>query len=164
MSRLLIVLLVAIAAVMLAALWPLPGLPSGRSIPDPVLKELQSAERFEVISLDPRRRGDPLDEYHGWKVLGRTWVGGARREKLVEALKSGVFWQGNIIFNCFVPRHGIRLIRGFQVVDLVISFECRQVQVYVPDEQADGFLISGSPQLVFNEILRGARIPLPAGK
>jgi len=165
MSRLVMVLLGSVVVVMLVVLYPATGLPSGRSIPDHVLQALQSAEQFEMLSLDPQRpREKPAEEFHSWKVLGRTRVEVASREKIVEALKSGVFWHNSTSYRCFNPRHGIRLTRGAQTMDLVICFECRQVEVYIKDERAEGFLVSGSPQSVFDETLRSARVPLPPEK
>ena len=61
---------------------------------------------------------------------------------------------------CFNPRHGIHVVRGETVHDLVICFECLQVEVFENGQPAKGFLVSDSPQSVFEDALRAANVPL----
>ena len=63
---------------------------------------------------------------------------------------------------CFRPRHGIHATRGQKVVDLLVCFECSQVEVYSggSDQPSLGLRTSGSPEPVFDKALRDAGIPL----
>ena len=66
-----------------------------------------------------------------------------------------------MVAGCFNPRHGIRLIGGGETTDLVICFECLQVQVFVDGRRPGGFLTSASPQPAFDQVLLAAGIALP---
>ena len=131
--------------------------------PPGVLRDLEKADEFVLYSLDPRRQAEePKDGFHGWLVLGRTQITDAgARKKLVAALEQGVREHDGSIAHCFNPRHGIRATRAGKSVDLVICFECFQVEVFTAGQPDKGFLVSASPQQVFDEALRQADIPLP---
>jgi hypothetical protein len=67
------------------------------------------------------------------------------------------------VARCFDPRHGIRATSGETVADLVICFECLQIEAYVNDKHLQGALTSASPQAFLNGVLRDAKIPLASG-
>jgi hypothetical protein len=131
-------------------------------IPDDLRSMLEKADQFELLSLDPRPQQEkPKDDFHGWKVLGKTTVKDADvRQKLVAALKKGVAENTGIVAACFNPRHGIRVTVDGKTADFVICFECYQVQVFVGDKKGDGFLTTNSPQPTFDGVLRDAKVPL----
>jgi hypothetical protein len=132
-------------------------------IPDELRAILEKAEQFELLSLSPDRpQEQPKVAFHGWKVLGKTTVKDAEtRRKLVTAFKKGVAENNGIVAACFNPRHGIRVTADGKTVDFVICFECDQVQAFVGDKKEPGFLITDSPQAVFDGVLKEARVPLP---
>ena len=144
----------------------------GNDIPKTTISALESAERYELLSLNPDRATDPdhaasqptshpADDFHGWRVLGRTTVADApTRKRLNDALRAGARESDGTAERCFNPRHGVRVVRGDRIVDLVICFECLQVRVIENDQQSEGFLVSESPQAVFDDVLRSAGIPL----
>jgi len=129
--------------------------------PGDVRQALESAERFELISLYP---SDKLggEQFHGYSVLGRTIIADAgTRARLITALKEGV--EDNkygIAAACFNPRHGIRATHGSTSVDLVICFQCYQALVYYGDGRRGEFLPTSKPEPAFNEVLRAAKLPL----
>src|SRR5262249_42133996 len=129
---------------------------------------LDKAQQYELISLDPSREGDDKDKdkFHGWKVLGQTAFKDADlRKKVLDALVKGIQENDGIAAACFNPRHGLRAVHDGKTVDLVICFECLQVQVFV-DGKKSGVLTSESPQPLLDMILKDAKVPLApkAGK
>jgi hypothetical protein len=136
--------------------------PAPSKLPERARAALEAPDHFELLSLDPAgpRDGHP-DDFHGWKVLGRTPVEAAEtRAELMAALEQGARENTGTAAGCFNPRHGIRATRGGQTADLVICFECFQVQVYAGDTRDGGFLTTRSPQPVFDQVLRDAGLPL----
>jgi hypothetical protein len=130
-------------------------------IPSDLQTALEKAEQFELLSISPDRlKEKPADAFHGWKVLGKTTVKDAVRQKLVTDFKKGVEANKGIVAACFNPRHGIRVTHGGKTADFVICFECYQVQAYVGDKPVGGFLITDLPQETFNIVLKEAKIPL----
>jgi hypothetical protein len=138
-------------------------------IPDVVLKLFAKADSFELYSLDPERKPgaqekpvEGKDGFHGWKVLGKIALNDeARRKKLADALRQGAEDNFGMVAGCFIPRHGLRLKGEGKTVDLVICFQCLQVNVFVDGKQDKGFLTTGEPQKEFDAALRVAGIALP---
>lgn len=132
-------------------------------IPDEARAILDKAGEFELISLDPvRPREKPKDAFHGWKVLGKTTVKDAEtRRSLIAAFAKGVEENKGIVAACFNPRHGIRASHDGKTVDFVICFECFSVQAFMGDKSDKGFLITRSPEALFNKVLREAKVALP---
>jgi hypothetical protein len=138
------------------------GAEEKNKIPDHLRTVLEKAEKFELLSLSPERlKEKPADAFHGWKVLGKTTVEGADREKLVTAFKKGVEANEGVAAACFNPRHGIRVTHDGKTADFVICFECLQVSAYLGDKDEKGFLITQSPQPAFDAVLKAAKVPLP---
>ena len=61
---------------------------------------------------------------------------------------------------CFNPRHGIRVTHAGVVTNFVTCFECRQVEVWRGNQKLALFLVSVSPQSVFDEVLKSAGVTL----
>jgi hypothetical protein len=138
-------------------------------IPDVIERLFDKAALFELYSLDPERKigadGKILEVkngFHDWQVLGKTEVkAGAERARLVAALRESAEDNFGMAAACFNPRHGLRLKSGGQSVDLVICFECLQVQVFVNGKEGGGFLITGDSQKHFDAVLKAAGVRLP---
>jgi hypothetical protein len=129
-------------------------------LPEEALAILDKAEHLEVWSLEPIQRNEK-DDFHGWKVLGKTSVKNADAGKsLMSTLKKGIAENDGIAAACFNPRHGVRGVVDGKTVDLVICFECYSLQVFVGDKR-DSVRTTGSPQPAFDKILRDANVPLP---
>jgi hypothetical protein len=132
-------------------------------IPEDLRAVLEKGEQFELLSLSPELlKEKPKDAFHGWKVLGKTTLKDAEaRQKLVAALQKGAKENVGNVKECFNPRHGIRVTHEGKTTDLVICFECFQVQVYRGEKQGNGFPTTGSPQAAFDGALKEAKVPLP---
>jgi hypothetical protein len=153
-----------IASLLALALAGPAGAEEKNQIPDHLRTILEKAEKFELLSLSPERlKEKPADAFHGWKVLGKTTVEAADREKLVTEFKKGVEANDGTVAACFNPRHGIRVTHAGKTADFVICFECLQVHAYLGDKDEKGFLITQSPQPAFDAVLKAAKVPLPDG-
>ena len=139
---------------------------SSNEVPPFVLQTLQGSGTYELLSLDPNGLGkDQMspDAFHGFRVLGRTTVTDKEtRQALNDALQLGAKENQGAVAACFNPRHGLHVISRGQVVDLVICFECAQVQAYNGGGERNNFLVAASPQPVFDEVLTAAKVPLAA--
>ncbi len=124
------------------------------------LRALDDANQCELYSILPGPEpGAPKEEFHGYPVLGKVSINDrAARERLTNVLKAGVLaGHGG---NCFVPRHAIRTVKGATTTDFVICFECKHVYIWRNGEPGVGFKVGRTPEPVFDEMLKGAGIPL----
>jgi hypothetical protein len=137
-----------------------PGLEDSK-FPQAYRDVLEKADQFELLSLNPEPQQEKSkDDFHGWKVLGKTTVKDeATRKKLIAAFKKGVADNDGRAAKCFNPRHGIRASHDGKTADFVICFECLQVSAFMGDKQSN-FLTTESPASAFNEALKDAKVPL----
>ena len=144
--------------------YPLTYLLMPNAIPAAAAEALAKPDSVELLSLDPDRPKDkPKDDFHGWKVLGRTTIkDDAARKKLTADLAAAAEASEGLAAACFNPRHGLCVTRNGKTIDLVICFECLQVQVFEGDKDAGEFLITDTPQPAFDKVLRDAGVTLPA--
>jgi hypothetical protein len=131
-----------------------------RTLPPDASALLDEAEAVELISIDPRDRPPKPDEsFHGWKILGRATIQKPQdRRAIVAALKRSV-GEADKVAGCFEPRHGLRATKGGRVVDLVICFSCRWIEVH-DGGTTSSVWISEAPKSAFNKALREAHVPL----
>lgn len=131
-------------------------------IPDDARAILTHADQFELLSLNPQPRPDLGERgFHGYEVLGSTVIKDAGIQgRLVSAFEKGVSENQGVAAACFNPRHGIRAASAGRTADFLICFECAHVTVYGIPAGEQEFLISQSPQTLFNQILREANVPL----
>jgi hypothetical protein len=132
------------------------------SIPSAARRALEAPERLELFSLRPGDdETEPPNPFHDWEMLGSVNVtNAADRKRLSEALLKGAAENDGEVASCFEPRHALRVTRNRRTFDFVICFECLQVVVYEGDAELGYFLVSESPQPVFNEVLTAAGIEL----
>jgi hypothetical protein len=143
-------------------------------LPDGVVDLLAAADHLELLSLDqwcPCLRMEPDDPagFHGWRILGRTTLRKAsERHALLAALKQQLPETDrppHFVAMCFNPRHGIRATSPGGSVDLVVCFECYQLDVFPEGPCAHVYMTGRGPsaQPTFDKILRKARVRLPPG-
>jgi hypothetical protein len=133
---------------------------------------LDNADRYELLSLDPSMRvtldpqqstgPDPQHEFYNHDILGRvTITDSSIRKQLNDALRQGIYDANNTVGSCFNPRHGIRITHHGKTTDLIICFECRQVEVFEEGRELHGYTTTSSPQSTFDAVLVAANVPLP---
>ena len=135
---------------------------SANDVPKSAMSALRNAEHYELLSLNPTwSRNSPPDGFHGYAVLGRASVSNAdTRKRLTHALRKGALENWGLAAGCFKPRHGIHVTQANQSTDFVICFECLQAVVFTDAQPSQSFLVSRSPERIFDEVLRKAGIPL----
>lgn len=152
--RRLFLVVVILGGAAFAVMYFLQGLPSS------VAKALLEAETFELLSLNPEHNRPDAD-FHGYKVLGRTQITDpATRRKLYDALQTGASWNLTGTAKCFDPRHAIRVTAVDSTTDLLICFECLQVEVHSGAAQETKFIVNQKPEAVFDQVLQDAGVPL----
>ena len=134
---------------------------------------LENNEQFVLYSLDPGSvwstsdaDGNPIlgkvykEKFHKYGVLGKTQITDKNTKlQLVKTLYSGLDGGNPLGIMCFDPRHGVRVMRGGQTVDLLICFECEQIHVYTAS--ADRRVhFSNASQKLFDAVLKNAKVPL----
>ena len=147
--------------------------PHGGKLPPEVMTALKESEKLTLYSIDFQAFEESSFHdirFHGNRILGETVITSVEaRRQVARAIQKGVkAWDGNL-YHCFNPRHGLRVIRGAAVYDLLICFECQQIQIFdgeviagevkVHETMLDSTGIGG-PADGLNEILRAAHIPL----
>ncbi|HEX4792388.1 MAG TPA: hypothetical protein VH370_01265 [Humisphaera sp.] len=129
-------------------------------------RALSGADQYEVLSLDPyfvslSPRPESVQSFHGRAILGELKApDNSVRQKLSEALRSGVNASDGRMKACFNPRHGIRVTHSGVVTDYVVCFECLQIEVWRNDKMVAHMLTNSSPEPLFDAILREAGVPL----
>jgi hypothetical protein len=124
---------------------------------------LAKGSHFELLSLDPDERNakGAKEKFHDWKVLGKTVVKSkAARRRILAAVLKGVADHPRYAAKCFNPRHGIRATLDGRTVDLVICFECYQIEMFEGNEELGDALTNRKPQPVLDKVLKAAGVPL----
>lgn len=116
--------------------------------PDGLFASLADAEAGEIFALHPypwqleqeqREREeaeaptseDANEDLHGYRILGRAQLASASdRNHLLALIEKGIEDSDGTVAACFNPRHGIRIVKGGVVTELVICFECLSLHVY----------------------------------
>lgn len=114
---------------------------------------------FVLYRLDgDRYPGDPVPEgavlMHGWPILQECPIdSAATRHELFAALDAGIEGSGEVVPDCFNPRHAIRVESGSIMVDYVICFQCLQYEIWEGDKRVTGGMTTTSPKPTFEAVL-----------
>jgi hypothetical protein len=103
-----------------------------------MLFSIQGVEgaQFFVDAIPPDVTSDT--KFHGYDILGKTDIEDPVEQKsLVEALYQSIAESTGPAL-CFSPRHAIRAVKGDDIVDLVICFECFQIRVFTESQKVLG--------------------------
>jgi hypothetical protein len=94
------------------------------------------AEKVELLRLQPTElpeAGPPPKSsvtFHDQPILRSVVLSSEQAARAGKQVTDSIARNPVLMTACFYPRHGIRLTRGAQHVDLVICFECETVHVY----------------------------------
>jgi hypothetical protein len=134
-------------------------------VPASVRQLLSKSERLELLSLDPHHWEGEGPRFHRYRILGSTTLTGDAANRLVSALEESASEPMFGPANCFLPRHGLRIMADRSRVDLVICFQCNSARVYVErdgQEPVEDYYLPGhSAQTALNKMLTDAGVPLP---
>jgi hypothetical protein len=124
---------------------------------------LENAEEMELYSLAPERAEETdKNALRGWKVLGKTVLKDAEaRKKAFAALEDGTENVGKSE-KCFRPRLALRAVHDGKTVDVLISYECGWLYVYLnqKEEEVARLETGTAPELVLDKMLKAAGVPL----
>ncbi|MEZ5977763.1 MAG: hypothetical protein R3F34_06050 [Planctomycetota bacterium] len=120
--------------------------------PDGVLAHLAHPDAVEIYALDPSPPGSrELDAsvpvFHEYEVLGRaTLSSSAERDELLALVERGIEDSDGRAARCFIPRHGIGVVKDGVQWDYVICFECLWMRVYRDDVRVEQQLTTDGPR------------------
>ena len=121
-----------------------------------VTEALQQADVIHVLSLSPYPAATPAERFHEWPVLGTVAVTDPRTLSRVTAALQ--VQQAVGLTTCFWPRHGIRMNLRGQPLDLVICFECLQVQAHHGVRDLGVFQPAHAAEALLNGLLDQASV------
>lgn len=134
-----------------------------RALPQDVQILLDKGPKFFLYALQPARLPEidlkTQPNFHGYPIIGQTPVRATPfRQDLLAAIRAGLGKKSEA--GCFEPKYGIRVVRNKKAVDLLISFNCEQMEVD-DDRGVHRISIDASAQSVFNHIMAELDVPLP---
>jgi hypothetical protein len=126
-------------------------------------------ECVTLYSIDPRpfEIGEvrPYSElFRGYAVLGKVEITDQqKRQQIIAAVNRGLA-QGKHLGGaaCFRPRHGVRATSNGRIIDCLICFECRNVDLYEGDRRYPRGT-NREPQPLLNQLLQEVHVPLAPG-
>jgi hypothetical protein len=141
--------------------------------PHNTLRLLDHPDKFILYSLDPLltkylQEPDATDKhkrFHGYVILGQTLIKDrVLQERLKDLIVDGIADSLDPVL-CFEPRHGIRVIKGPDTLDIQICFTCKGIVSFLNGKQLidEGVhaVQFGSPYRVeFDRPLLAAGIPI----
>ena len=147
------------------------------TLPEDVATLLENADEFTLYSVAPypnylselSGHASSTNLFQGHAILGQLEIASpVTRTNLVVALNKGIaaeYWSylpvsTRAIPNCFNPRHAIRAKKGDEAVELLICFECKQIEITSNKNGKWSYLTTSDPATVFNSILKQANVPL----
>ncbi|HSI10507.1 MAG TPA: tetratricopeptide repeat protein [Chthoniobacter sp.] len=132
-------------------------------LPTEVIAGLEGTPAITLYSLQPWGGPDiPEWDFHRHHVLGQVALDKAQAQIAIGALKDAVSaGNANLHSGCLInPRHALRFQADGHTFDILICYQCGQLEVY-KDDQSLRFsgMIGGKPE-VLNNLLKAAAIPL----
>jgi hypothetical protein len=131
-------------------------------LPRDIADVLLAADRVELLSLDPNWRGKQTTpkNFHDYAVLGQVEITDrVKIERVAKAIiRAGE--EGGYPLEGFKPHHGIHAEHEKQARDLLISFECGQIQIYPGEALANFSPVSKSVEIVLDQLLVEAGVPI----
>src|SRR5580704_18149862 len=113
-------------------------------------------ESMTLYSLiENERPGHNMKEpFHGCLILGKTDVASATdRLAVIDAVQKTQHESDGTKYDCFFPRHGLRVRQNGKTTDYVISCDCLQMKEYFGDRM-EKIPITASAKKVLDEYLK----------
>ena len=134
-----------------------------RHVPES-LEFLEAAPTWTLYSLDPDKdwgKSPPEKLFHDYRILGKTDVDKTKSAPLLAALRKGIQDSDGTHYRCFNPRLGISATYNGHSIELVICFECAQIQIYC-DGHRQWVTVAHSPEEFFDAVCQEAKVPMAA--
>jgi hypothetical protein len=137
-----------------------------RYIPDDVKAVLDNPEHFTLLSIYGEEYPPDITsdtKFHGYDFLGKTEIEDVlERKALIDALYQSIAESTGPAL-CFGPRHAVRAVKGDEIVDLVICFECQQIRILTENPKHVGehnVSTTDKPAAAFNAALSRRKVQL----
>ncbi len=128
--------------------------------PGDTRKIFEHGDKWTLLSLDPRRYSKGEEQFHGFRVMGKTQVSPEVKARLIASFYDAMVGDTTSAL-CFNPRHGIHAERNGEYIDFLICFQCAQYQTF-PGQNARYKPIGAWGQPAFDRALKDAGISLAA--
>jgi hypothetical protein len=147
----LLILLVVLGAALATVLDPFPSAPK-REIQN-VLKE---AGGIELVGLDPARvREESPDLFGSRKVIQRRSLSAAEQQQVRAAVQADLRYRVFVVGRCFNPRHGLELTTSSGKYQLLLCYECNQMELVSPQGKSSNLVpLGGSSAETLNALLQ----------
>ncbi len=141
---------------------------------------IENAESLSIVSLNPwgwEAENTPFDETiptgnqtRRWKILGEGEINEDQVGEVLHAMKAGIALfkdpvhddpAATAVPSCFNPRHAIRIQTDAELFEILICFECMQIEVFNNGERIGGHLTSAAPRVYFEQLVIDAGLPAP---
>jgi TPR repeat protein len=137
--------------------------PAPPTLPEEVLKALNSHSSITLYSLQPWGGPDlPEWDFHGHHQNGHVELKPPQAKQAIaavnDAISKGVAGLESL---CLInPRHALRIISSGNTYDILICYECGQLEIYRNGQPLPFSGSIGSKPDALNRLLRQERIPL----
>jgi hypothetical protein len=133
------------------------------SVPAAAWQCLREPQEMVLYSIhteeDPASVPAGAQFFHGYRILGQVSISTASdRQRVAEAIRLAVLSHFDQT-SCFDPRHALRVSDGHNSYDLLISYECGNLEIFAGDELVAETGMGSSPRAL-DSILRAANVPL----
>jgi hypothetical protein len=129
-----------------------------RSVPKTVWDCLRHPRQMTLYSIHPEESRLGLEGaqfFHGYRVLGQVLVTSALdQQRVADAIRRAVLTP-SIQFACFNPRHAVHVTDGHNSYDLLICYECEEMDVFDGENLVAATDIAGSPNTLNSILLAG---------
>ena len=88
-------------------------------------------DKVFFVTLEPSKKIPGKKLFHNFSILSAVELKKVEHKKtILEYLNKSIEDSDGSAAMCFMPRHGLRIIKGKKVLDLVICFQCASASVY----------------------------------
>jgi TPR repeat protein len=132
-------------------------------LPREVVEGLASSSSTTLYSLQPWGGPDiPQWDFHGHHILGSFKLSPDQAKKAIAALDAALSaGDANMTSMCLIsPRHALAFKVGGDAYDIVICYECGQLELYRNSQDLPFHGMIGRNPEVLNGLLKSAAIPL----
>jgi hypothetical protein len=131
---------------------------SSNVLPDEVLAALRNPDKVTLYSIE-MAPGTGKNSLYGFRILGHVELNAARSSVAIQAFESAVANWNGVMAECFNARHAMRVEANHHTYDLLLCYECHQLEAYRDGRMVCEIGATGSPK-VLNGLLTSAGIPL----
>jgi TPR repeat protein len=137
--------------------------PAPPRLPDEVVKALEGSSSITLYSIQPWGGPDlPEWDFHGHHQNGHLELKQQQAKQAIAALNDAIA-KGNAGLEslCLInPRHALRVISSGNTYDILICYECGQLELYKNNQQLPFSGSIGSKPDALNRLLQQSGIPL----